>query len=146
MAKAKVRRRDNSEVEIELSRCPQKTVDGRIHHQAPEGWWFYSVEGPPDIHRSVNYEGGIRNELVSRKTTYVYLEAVLAPVSPPPVVCSQADVARFEKKEPHYKKLLEVLQERGELRFERISARKCRVWYNNPARHEEFRRFMEHAK
>jgi hypothetical protein len=60
-----------------------------------------------------------------------------APAQAPPIICSQADIARFLGRSENTSKLLEKLEEEGIIeRFEK-GERKFKVWFADPERHAE---------
>ena len=54
----------------------------------------------------------------------------------PPVVCSQADIARFLDRSPNTAGLLEELKLKGILMYQRGERRTFRIWFSNQEQHE----------
>jgi hypothetical protein len=66
------------------------------------------------------------------------LEKFPAPAQAPPIICSQAAIARFLGRSVNTSKLLEKLKEEGIIeRFEQGERKKFKVWFADPERHAE---------
>jgi hypothetical protein len=69
------------------------------------------------------------------------------PDAPSPVICSQAEIARFIRKSERTAGLLGKLQKDGIFeRFERIRKGLYKIWFANPNRHAEALRHVENRR